>query len=64
MKKSRHYREVVGFNEIPTQFVKVHAVVLGTGLVLHEVAAVLSRPQRCLQRPAVDVDVVDGLDGS
>ena len=43
---------------------KVHAVVLGTGLVLHEVAAVLGRAQRCLQRPAVDVDVVDGLDCS
>ena len=43
---------------------KVHAVVLGTGLVLHEVAAVLGRAQRCLQRPAVDVDVIDGLDGS
>ena len=41
---------------------EVHAVVLGAGLVLHEVRAVLGRAQRGLERPAVDEDVVDGLD--
>lgn len=43
---------------------KVHAVVLGTRLVLHEVGAVLGGPQRRLKRPAVDEDVVHGLDRS
>jgi hypothetical protein len=44
-----------------TQLVKIHAVVLGTGLVLHEVRAVLRRAQRGLQGATVDEDVVDGL---
>ena len=42
---------------------EIHAVVLGTRLVLHEVWAVLGGAQGGLQRPPVDEDVVDRLDG-
>ena len=42
---------------------KVHAVVLGTRLVLHEVGAVLGGAQGGLQRPPVNEDVVNSLNG-
>ena len=45
-----------------TQFVEVHAVRLRTRLVLHKMRTILGRPQRGLESPAVDVDVVDHLD--
>ena len=43
---------------------QVHAVIFRTGLVLHEVAAVLGGAQGGLQRPPIDKDVVHSLDGS
>ena len=44
-----------------TKFMKVHAIVFWTRLVLHKVGTVLRRPQRGLQSPPVDKDVVDGV---
>ena len=41
---------------------EVHAVVLWTRLVLHEVRAVLGGAEGGLEGPAVDEDVVDGAD--
>ena len=43
---------------------KIHAVVLGTRLILHEVRAVLGGAQRGLQRPPVNEDVVHRLNGA
>ena len=43
---------------------QVHAIVLGTGLVLHEMAAVLGGAQRGLQSPPIDKDVVHSLNCS
>ena len=40
---------------------EVHAVVLGARLVLHEVGAILGRPERGFQGPTVDEDVVHRL---
>ena len=44
-----------------TKLVQVHAVMLWTGLVLHEVGAVFRRPQAGLEGPPVDEDVVHRL---
>ncbi len=43
---------------------EVHAIVLWTRLVFHEVTAVLGGAERGLKGPAVDEDVVDGGNGA
>ena len=42
---------------------KVHAVVLRTGLVLHEVRTVFSCTKGCFQGPTVNIYIIDRLNG-
>lgn len=46
------------------ELVQVHAVGLGTRLVLHKVATVLGCAQAGFDQPAIDEDIVDALDGA